>query len=134
MSILPEAPLGGLVEKIDGKSRELILNNVEIERFEDAHRGIFEVWDAFMGEAKGVTSTECRDLVTLGLIGGGMKDNVAVDLIKGQGPSQLHTLRTIAQSLVGVAFAPEVAEVGDDPAPDAGDDKKKEVTPPVRGA
>ena len=47
MAITADAPRGGVVEEIDGVTYTFLLRNREIERFEDKHRGIFEVWDGF---------------------------------------------------------------------------------------
>ena len=44
MGITAEAPRGGVVEQIGDATYTLLLRNQEIERFEDRHRGIFELW------------------------------------------------------------------------------------------
>lgn len=41
------APQGGVVEEIDGVTDTFLLSNRDIDRFNDKHRGIFEVWDGF---------------------------------------------------------------------------------------
>ena len=68
MSITAEAPRGGVVEYIGDASYTFILRNREIERFEDKHRGIFDLWDGFFGRGKKPTSTEVRDIAALGLL------------------------------------------------------------------
>ncbi len=67
MSIVNEAPRGGLIETINDRQCVLLLRNGEIERFEDKHRGIFDVWAGFFEAGKKPTSTEVRDLIALGL-------------------------------------------------------------------
>ena len=47
MTITAEAPRGGVVEYIGSTSYAFVLRNREIERFEDKHRGIFDLWDGF---------------------------------------------------------------------------------------
>lgn len=110
MTIALEAPRGGIVEEIGGASRVLMLRNGEIERFEDKHRGIFEVWDGFYGRGTKPNSTETRDLVALGLVGGGMKPELADTLVTGQGPEHLLQLLSIAQAVVGIAFIPDAGD------------------------
>ncbi len=119
MGIAIEAPRGGLAEKIGEASYPLVLRNAEIERFEDKHRGIFELWDGFFGRSTAPTSTEVRDLIALGLVGAGMKDAVADKLVLALGPDQLLGLFAIGRALIGIAFMP-----------DAGDVKKKQPKKP----
>ena len=52
MAITAEAPPGGGVEEINGVTYTFLPRNREIERFEDKHRGIFEVWDSFLTVAR----------------------------------------------------------------------------------
>ena len=47
MAITADAPRGGVAEEIDGVIYTFMLRNREIERIEDKHEGIFEVWDGF---------------------------------------------------------------------------------------
>ena len=127
MAITAQAPRGGLVENLAGKPRTLILRNAEIERFEDAHMGIFDAWQGFMGKAPRLTSTQVRDLVALGLVGGGLGDAEADDLVSGLEPAELLSLYAVAQALIGVAFMPDSVEDGgddEDGEPDEGDEKK----------
>ena len=107
MAITAVAPRGGIVETIDGASKVLLLRNREIERFEDAHRGVFEVWDGFFGRGTKPSSKEVRDLIALGLVGGGCKDADADDLVEQAGPEALLQYYQIAQALLGVAFMPD---------------------------
>lgn len=102
---------GGIVEEIGGASRSLVLRIGEIERFEDMHRSIYAVRNGMFRGGNEPTSKEIRDLIALGLVGGGMKDaeadKVVDDLLTESG---LATLELIALGLVGVAFAPEVGD------------------------
>lgn len=132
MTLTAKAPRGGLVEAVAGKSRTLILTNAEIERFEDAHRGIFEVWDGFMGRGKKPGLREVRDLVALGLVGGGLGDKVADRLMRDEGPDRAQDLYQIAQALVGIAFTPDLMMGDDEPRADGDqDEKKKTPAPPI---
>ena len=117
MSITAEAQRGGIVETIGDASYSFRLRNREIERFEDKHRGIFDLWDGFFGRGTKPTSTEVRDIIALGLVGGGLKDNDADKFVSKCGPDDLMRLFQIAQAIVGVAFMP-----------DAGDETAKKKT------
>ncbi|MGR3498774.1 MAG: hypothetical protein ACU0E9_07770 [Limimaricola soesokkakensis] len=127
MGIAAQAPRGGLAEELAGASRVMILRNAEIERFEDQHRGVFDLWDGFFGRGAKPTSREARDLVALGLVGGGLADQAADKLIADLGPEHNLRIYKIAQTLLGLAFMPEA---GDEPAPAAQGDapKKKDGT------
>ena len=72
MAITADAPCGDVVEEIDGVTHAFQLRNREIERFEDKHRGIFEIWDGVSDRGTKPTSTEVKDLIVLALIVGGM--------------------------------------------------------------
>lgn len=102
---------GGIVEEIGGASRSLVLRIDEVERFEDMHRSIYAVRNGMFRGGNEPTSKEVRDLIALGLVGGGLKDAEA-DKIVGEflTESGLGPLELIAQGLVGVAFAPEVGD------------------------
>jgi hypothetical protein len=110
MSITAEAPRGGVVEYIGGTSYVFLLRNREIERFEDKHRGIFDFWDGVFGRGKKPTSTEVKDLLALGLVGGGMKDAEADKVLSSATPADLLRLYQIAQAVLGIAFMPDTAE------------------------
>jgi hypothetical protein len=110
VTITAEAPRGGVVEYLGGLSRVFILRNREIERFEDKHRGIFEMWDGLFNRGRKPTSTEVRDLVALALVGGGMKDHEADAVLAKCDPGDLLRLLQIAQAVLGVAFMPDVTE------------------------
>jgi hypothetical protein len=112
MAITAEAPRGGVVEYLGGTSYTFVLRNREIERFEDKHRGIFELWEGFFGEAKKPSSKEVRDLLALGLVGGGMKDHEADGIVNKCTPEDLMRMYAIAQAVVGVAFMPDVMDDG----------------------
>lgn len=113
MSITAEAPRGGVVEYIGGTSYTFILRNREIERFEDKHRGIFELWDGFFGNGKKPSSREVRDILALGLVGGGKKDHEADKIILASQPEDLLRLYSIAQAVLGVAFMPDAMTEGE---------------------
>lgn len=110
MAITAEAPRGGVVEYIGDASYPFVLRNREIERFEDKHRGIFDLWDGFFGRGKKPNSTEVRDLVALGLVGGGMKDAEADKVLDRCTPADLLRLYAVAQAILGVAFMPDAAD------------------------
>lgn len=113
MSITAEAPRGGVVEYIDDTSYTFLLRNREIERFEDKHRGIFELWDGFFGRGQKPTSKEVRDILALALVGGGMKDHEADKVLEGCTPADLLRLFQIGQAVVGVAFMPDAMQEAD---------------------
>lgn len=128
MGIGAKAPRGGIREDLAGAPRVLILRNDEIERFEDEHRGAFEVLEAFSAgpfapRGSVPTVAECRDLVALGLIGGGMEGAAADSLVAALGPDQNRRLQAMAHALLGVAFYPDASEDLD--APEDPEDKKK---------
>ena len=112
MAITAEAPRGGVVEYLGGTSYTFVLRNREIERFEDKHRGIFDLWEGFFNEGKKPTSREVRDILALGLVGGGMKDHEADNVVSKCTPEDLMRMYAIAQAVVGVAFMPDVADEG----------------------
>lgn len=130
MGIAVNPPRGGLAEKLAGAPRPLILRNGEIERFEDQHGGIFSLWDGFFGRGIKPTARQVRDLVALGLVGGGMLDADADALLGSLGPSESLHLYKVAQGLIGVAFMPDSVEGGGDELdPDAGQDDEKKTDP-----
>lgn len=108
MSITAEAPRGGLVEEINGVSRTFLLRNREIERFEDKHGGIFDLWDGFFRSGTKPTSKAIKDLLALGLVGGGLKDAEADKVLEECTPADLQRLFAIAQAVLGCAFMPDV--------------------------
>lgn len=108
MAITAEAPRGGVVDQIGDATYTMILRNREIERFEDKHRGIFEVWDGFYDRGRKPNSTEVKDLVALALVGGGLSDIKADKIVSDAGPQALMKFYALAQSVIGVAFMPEV--------------------------
>lgn len=101
-------------EMIGGERRRLLLRNGEIERFEVQYApfGIFELWDQLFGRAAPPQARHCRDLIALGLVGGGMSDRAADDLVAGLPPSENLALRGVAQRLLGVTFLPDVLASG----------------------
>ena len=110
MAITAEAPRGGVVEQIGDATFTLLLRNQEIERFEDRHRGIFELWDGFFDRGQKPTTKEVRDLLAYALVGGGLTDAQADAVIGGSGPDQLMRFYELAQAVLGVAFMPDVFE------------------------
>jgi hypothetical protein len=120
MAISAVAPRGGIVEEIDGVSYTILLRCREIERYEDIHRGIFDVWEGFFGRGKKPSSSEVRDIVALGLVGGGKSDAEADRILENATPSDLFRFYQIAQAALGVAFMPD--------AFDEAELKKKDMT------
>ena len=107
MAITAKAPRGGIVEEINGESYTFLLRSREIERFEDLHRGIFDVWDGFFGRGQKPTSSEVKDIVALGLTGGGKADAEADRIVEKATPADLFRFYEIAQAALGVAFMPD---------------------------
>ena len=109
MGLAAKAPAGGVAADIGGRSRPLVLRNAEIERFE-AHYdvGLFDILHGFLGRGSAPQVRHVRDLVALGLIGGGMTDSAADALIGGLPPSENTALRIVAHDLVLMAFVPPV--------------------------
>lgn len=118
MTITAEDMRGGVVETLGNASYSFLLRVGEIERFEDKHRGIFEVWDGFFRGGTKPTMREVQDLVALALVGGGKKDHEADKIVSGCTPADLLRLYAIAQAALGAAFMPDALE----------DAKKKTVT------
>ena len=110
MTITAQAPRGGVVSEINHVTYTFILRNGEIERFEDKHRGIFELWDGFFDRGKKPKTVEIKDLLALALVGGGLSDAKADALISSAGPEMLMEFYQLAQSVLGVAFMPDVFE------------------------
>jgi len=126
MGVLDDAPRGALREEVGGVTRLLKLRNREIERFEDRNRGVFDLWDGFMGHSQKPTLGECRDLLSLGLVGGGLEDHLASEVVSALGPDQARLIYKLAQALVGVAFYPDWAS-DDEPASE--ETGKKDTAP-----
>lgn len=111
MAIATEAPRGGITAELGGKSRPLILTNAQIERFEAQHNlGIFAMLDRLFGRAEAPQARHIRDLVALGLVGGGLPDRAADDIVTAMPPNQNHRLREIASDLILIAFIPDAPE------------------------
>jgi hypothetical protein len=110
MAISSTAP--HVEEQIGGQRRRLLLRNGEIERFEAQHAplGIFELFDQLFGRGPAPQVRHVRDLVALGLVGGGMTDRAADDLVASLPPSDNLDLRSTAQRLLGVTFIPAVLD------------------------
>ncbi|MEM8822037.1 MAG: GTA-gp10 family protein [Pseudomonadota bacterium] len=129
MGIVVTAPLGGITAEIAGETRRLVLRNREIERFEERHApiGLFDVMNRLISPEHQPTVQQCRDLTTLGLIGGGMSDAAADQLVAGVAPSKNVQLRTVAVRLVMAAFAPAPGEDPPNPPADGDDEVDPEV-------
>ena len=99
-------------EKVGGDFRRLVLRNGEIERFEEQHDlGIFEVWDQLFGRGeRGPQARHVRDLIALALVGGGMSDRAADELVASLPPSENLVLRETAKRVLGVTFLPAVLD------------------------
>lgn len=106
------AQTGGHEEEIGGTRRRLLLRNGEIERFEIQYApfGIFQLWDQLFGHGQQPQVRHVRDLVALALVGGGMTDRGADDLLASLPPSENLALRGIAQRVLGVTFIPAVLD------------------------
>lgn len=114
MPITAEAPQGGTIEQLGGESRPLVLRQGEIERFEAQHDvSIFDMLKKLLGEGD-IQSRYCRDLVALGLVGGGLMDRTADALVADLPPYENHRVRSMAQDLVAAAFIPPDGKKKDD--------------------
>lgn len=123
MAIAAAPPKGGIVAEIGGRSRPLLLRNAEIERFEAQHDlGIFAMLDRLLGRDEKPQARHIRDLVALGLVGAGMPDRAADDIVSDLGPGHNLALRQIAHDLILVAFLP------DKPQKKSGEDGSPEQT------
>lgn len=103
---------GAYEELIGGVSRRLVLRNGEIERFEIQYApfGIFTLFDQLIGRGDPPQVRHVRDLLALALVGGGMSDREADDLIAGLPPSENIALRGTAQRLIGITFMPSAVD------------------------
>lgn len=99
-------------ERVGGEFRRLVLRNGEIERFEEQHDlGIFEVWDQLFGRGeRGPQARHVRDLIALALVGGGMSDRAADELVASLPPSENLVLRETVKRVLGVTFLPAVLD------------------------
>lgn len=130
MGIAVTVPRGGLIEDISGARLPMVLRNAEIERFEDHHCPIFQAWDGFYGRGPKPSCSQVRDIVALGLVGAGMKDVEADNLISSLGPDWNLNLFKIAQALLGAAFLPDTVEGGGDEDDfEVSDEKKTDPAP-----
>lgn len=102
----------GWEEEIGGQPRRLLLRNGELERFEVQYApfGVFELFDQLFGRGPAPQVRHVRDLIALGLVGGGMTDRAAEELISSLPPSENIALRGIAQRLLGVTFIPDALD------------------------
>jgi hypothetical protein len=102
---------GVLREVIGGRDLPLLLRNGEIERFEERYEfGVFALWDQLLGRGSPPQVRHVRDLVALGLVGGGMSDREADRFLADLAPGENLSLRAIAQRLLGVTFLPMILE------------------------
>lgn len=123
------AQSGAHEEQIGGQSRRLVLRNSEIERFEAQHIGIYQLFDQLFGREPGLRSGHVRDLIALGLVGGGMTDKAADALIASLPPSENLDLRLMAQRLIGITFIPSVLDAKPE-KPEAGSQEPGESDQP----
>jgi len=124
------AKTGVYEERIGGENRRLLLRNGEIERFEAQYApfGIFELFDQLFGRGPAPQVRHVRDLIALGLVGAGMTDKAADDLLAAIPPSENLNLRLAAQRLLGVTFIPAVLD-GQTKKPGAGSRKGESGQP-----
>lgn len=127
------AQTGAHEEEIGGQSRPLVLRNAEIERFEEhyAPLGIYELFDQLFGRGPAPQVRHVRDLIALGLIGGGMPDKLADALIASLPPSENLNLRLMAQRLIGITFIPSALDARPE-KPEAGSQEPGESDQPRR--
>ena len=116
------AKTGVYRDRVGEKEYPLVLRNGELERFEEQYApfGIFELWDQLTGRASPPQVRHVRDLVALGLVGGGMSDRAADTLLADLPPSENMALRGVALRLLGVTFLPAAMEPGQTPKKAAG--------------
>ena len=134
MGIVAQAPRGGLREVLAGRSHPMLLSGAEIERFEDAHRGLFDIFDAHYTKGahdlRRVTVGEARDLVALGLVGAGMLDAEADAFVASLSAGDNLRVRSIALALIGAAFAPDWIDADDGDASEDGEKKNDSPAAP----
>lgn len=96
--------------EVGGEVRRLVLRNAEIERFEIQYPkyGIYEFWDQLCGRGPQPQVRHVRDLIALALVGGGMSDRKADDIVGELPPSENLELRVMAHRILGVTFMPAV--------------------------
>lgn len=104
----------GYQEEVGGEPRNLLLTNIELDRFEVQYApfGVFGLFDQLMGRGAAPQVRHVRDIVALGLVGGGMGDKAADALIASLPPSENFALRGVAQRLLGATFMPEILRPG----------------------
>ncbi|MGZ9812641.1 hypothetical protein ACXN5S_19425 [Pseudoroseicyclus sp. H15] len=118
-------------EEIGGQLRPLLLRNGEIERFEAQYAplGLYELFDGLRGQGRAPQVRHVRDLLALGLIGGGMSDRLADALIAGLGPEHDLALRGTALRLLYFTLVPALY-AGPGETSEAGASKKNEAGSP----
>ena len=106
------AKTGAYEEPLGGVSRRLVLHNGEIERFEIQYApfGVFTLFDQLFGRGDPPQVRHVRDMLALALVGGGMSDLAADDLIASLPPSENIALRGTLQRLLGLTFMPSVLD------------------------
>ncbi|MGZ9812036.1 hypothetical protein ACXN5S_16355 [Pseudoroseicyclus sp. H15] len=122
-------------EEIGGQLRPLLLRNGEIERFEAQYAplGLYELFDGLRGQGRAPQVRHVRDLLALGLIGGGMSDRLADALIAGLGPEHDLALRGTALRLLYFTLVPALY-AGAGEAGDKAASKKNEAGSPSEAA
>lgn len=108
MAVSPTSPT--LREELAGEVRPLLLRNSEIERFEKQYDpfGVFALFSQLVQETGEPQVRHVRDLVALGLIGGGMEDREADALVASLPPGQNVALKALARRLLVVTFLPDI--------------------------
>lgn len=101
-----------LEEVIGGKPCRLLLRNGEIERFEAQYApfGVFELFDQLAGRGLAPQVRHVRDIVALGLVGGGLDSRSADAFVAALPPSENIGLRATAWRLLGVTFIPSLLD------------------------
>lgn len=104
MAVAQTAPV--YTDEVAGEARPLLLTNREIDRFEVQYApfGVFGLWAQLLGDSGEPQVRHVRDIIALGLIGGGMADKEA-DATVASVPTtgNLH-LRAVARRLLAVTF------------------------------
>ncbi|WP_420415925.1 GTA-gp10 family protein [Marinovum algicola] len=118
-------------DTVGGKEYPLKLRNGEIERFEMQHAplGLYELFDQLAGNGPAPQVRHVRDIVALGLVGGGMSDRAADMLIADLGPEHNTDLRKTAWRLVGATFFPVILDESGKKKPDGSDGEPSDGSP-----
>jgi len=102
-------PINGIIETFGGVSYPMVLTIGGIERFEKQYRGVYDLYDGWMRNGTRANTSEVRDLVAYGLVGGGLTDAEADALIAAEGTRGLQRLELIAVGLLGTALVEPIS-------------------------